>query len=260
MPKEVADKAPKGYVKTLSALGQTFQVYVHSYLGYGLMAARAQMLGEALPAALRGSCFATGVKGTYSYAGKSYEYAGVHGAAEAEDKSDAKSEEGREKEKSDKPGCSELGVKALKKEQDCGVKRELAACSFAGAWRGHAKIVEEEYYVSSYFFDRAVDAGIITDKNAAQWIVTPKAFQDAAAVTCAAGSTLTDLTKKYPNVATEQLPFFCMDLSYCAALLLEGFALPADRNVTLVKQVSYHGKMIEAAWPLGAALNELGGM
>ena len=49
----------------------------------------------------------------------------------------------------------------------------------------------------------------------------------------------------------------CLDLAYCEprALLTTGFGLEDDTAVTLV---SYRGKPVEAAWPLGAAIDALG--
>jgi apyrase len=52
---------------------------------------------------------------------------------------------------------------------------------------------------------------------------------------------------------------FCLDVSYCHALLTAGCGLVTEEaEVTLVKQVEYKGAAIEAAWPLGAAVNALG--
>lgn len=42
-----AAAAPKGYVRQLRGGGASYHVYVHSYLGYGLMAARAAVLHSA---------------------------------------------------------------------------------------------------------------------------------------------------------------------------------------------------------------------
>lgn len=53
-------------------------------------------------------------------------------------------------------------------------------------------------------------------------------------------------------------PFFCLDLSYAHTLLTHGFKIPESTTITLVKRVQYKKEQIEAAWPLGAAINLLG--
>ena len=91
----------------------------------------------------------------------------------------------------------------------------------------------------------------------------------------------------------EAYPYFCMDLTYVHTLLLEGFRVPETTDITIVKkvgvagggpqaglgmevlvlgstqgvvvshahaaclQVQYKEEQIEAAWPLGAAINTL---
>lgn len=47
------------------------------------------------------------------------------------------------------------------------------ACSFSGAWRGKPSGMARVYYVSSYFWDRAQDSGIIADNNAIEWKTSP---------------------------------------------------------------------------------------
>lgn len=41
-------------------------------------------------------------------------------------------------------------------------------------------------------------------------------------------------------------------------LLTRGFGVAEDHSVTLVKRVVYKGAEVEAAWPLGAAINIMG--
>jgi apyrase len=48
-----------------------------------------------------------------------------------------------------------------------------------------------------------------------------------------------------------------MDLSFMHTLLTKGFKIPESKRVTLVKRVKYRGNEVEAAWPLGAAINML---
>jgi apyrase len=47
------------------------------------------------------------------------------------------------------------------------------ACSFSGAWRGKPRGMQRVYYVSSYFWDRALESGIIDDKAAIEWKTSP---------------------------------------------------------------------------------------
>jgi hypothetical protein len=47
------------------------------------------------------------------------------------------------------------------------------ACSFNGAWRGKPAQMVRVYYVSSYFWDRASESGIIADKAAIDWKTSP---------------------------------------------------------------------------------------
>ena len=57
------------------------------------------------------------------------------------------------------------------------------------------------------------------------------------------------------QVETKQAPFLCLDLAFQYTMLKEGFRLPENSPFTLVKKVKYRDQEIEAAWPLGAAIN-----
>ena len=59
------------------------------------------------------------------------------------------------------------------------------------------------------------------------------------------------------QVDEQQAPFLCLDLAFQHTLLTAGFHIPDTTPVTLVKRVKYQGKPVEAAWPLGAAINLL---
>ncbi len=128
-------------------------------------------------------------------------------------------------------------------------------CSFAGGWRGKASSSARVYYVSSYFWDRATDSGIIADKAAIEWATTPKDFASKAGAVC--GKDMDALKKDYVEVQQAHAPYFCLDLSFCYTMLTKGFKISEETKVTLVKQVKYNGQAIEAAWPLGAAINDL---
>lgn len=114
--------------------------------------------------------------------------------------------------------------------------------------------------------------------------VKPSDFEDAAKHAC--GLNLKEAEKTYPKVEEENLPYLCMDLVYQYTLLIDGFGRshPAStpgflkrlrltifgftcipiffsqtgldkwQEITLVKKVQYGDRFVEAAWPLGSAL------
>jgi len=84
----------------------------------------------------------------------------------------------------------------------------------------------------SYFYDRAVDAGIIKQGESA--VVQVQDFLDAAEVSCG------------DNV---DQPFLCIDLTFISGLLHHGYRLAADAKLGLYKQINGHS----TSWALGAA-------
>lgn len=61
------------------------------------------------------------------------------------------------------------------------------------------------------------------------------------------------------TVAPDAAPFFCLDLSFCHTVLAQGFDLEPGSVLTLVKRIAYKGRLVEASWPLGLALDTLAG-
>lgn len=122
------------------------------------------------------------------------------------------------------------------------------------AWRPHAwrACIERQWHGC-----RAVGAGIVPDENAKEAEVAPQAFADAAKRACALNVAAVASTFV---AAGDDAPFLCLDLSFQAALLIDGLKVPEAELVTLVRQVQYQGEYYEAAWPLGAAINTLGSL
>jgi apyrase len=224
---------PKGkdqaaYVRKMELMGASYNLYVHSYLNYGLLAARAEVLklvGEADSC----PCLGAGHEGSYSYGGQKY-------------KATASADGG------DYLKCKHLVVKALKVDAAC----DSMKCTFGGVWNGGGGPGINSLFVASFFFDRAVEAGIVKNGEAAEAVVTPKDFEAAAKKIC--GLSLAELAEQYRNVQADTRKFLCMDLTYQYALLVTGFQVEAGTKMTLVKKVKYRGSYVETAWPLGSAI------
>lgn len=223
-----APKPPKGedsYIKELTLKGKRYHLYVHSYLHYGLLAARAEILkvtgdGDS-------PCILKDFQGSYSYGGSTYK-------ASATSTADFKK-------------CHKVIINALNHDQACTHMK----CTFGGVWNGGGGNGQKKLFVASFFFDRAAEAGFI-DSSAAVAKVKPEDFKKAAKKAC--GSSYENAGKEFPNVDQTQLPYLCMDLAYQYTLLTDGFDLSPTNEITLVKQVKYKNSLVEAAWPLGSAI------
>ncbi|KAL6785712.1 hypothetical protein ACKKBF_B01340 [Auxenochlorella protothecoides x Auxenochlorella symbiontica] len=233
MTAEEAAGAPHAnYTTTLSGGGRRYSVYVYSYLGYGLMAGRAGVLAAPADPAAPHPCVPVGYAGEYEYAGVKHPMRGGEAGSAA--------------------ACAAVAASSLNAALECAAPQ--LQCSFNGAWGGGR--VPSVFYISSYFWDRAVDAGLVPETAAIEARVKPAEFKKLADKACSAK--LADLGTLFPNVQEAARPFFCMDLCYVHTLLLEGFRVPEETEVTIVKKVQYKKEQVEAAWPLGAAINSLG--
>lgn len=229
-----AKAAPEGYISSLSGAGKTYNVYVHSYLGFGLMAARAAVLdweeiADANP------CVPLEHSGAFAYGGSDHSAIALLSGATFD-------------------ACTKATQQVMAIGKDCKVpKTQLAQCTFNGAWGGSA--VPAVFYISSYFWDRATDVGLIPDDKSISVVISPQDFRTHGQRACK--TSLKDLPTMFPSVDPEQLPYLCMDLSFLHTLLTGGFKVPEDVKVTVVKRVKYKKNEVEAAWPLGAAIDLL---
>ncbi|XP_076893987.1 apyrase 2-like [Bidens hawaiensis] len=202
--------------------------YFCSYLNYGLSAARAGILG--LNKDAENPCILAGYNGVYSYSGIDY-IVSAPSSGSSFDK------------------CRKEALKSLKVDEYC----PYTNCTFGGVWNGGGGggDGQNNLYVGSYFYDRAGQVGFI---NASERVVksSPQAFEVAAQRACQ--TTLEDAKSIYPDVDAEDLPYLCMDLVYEYTLLVDGFGLQPQRSITLVKQIKYQDALVEAAWPLGSAI------
>ncbi|KAJ0979153.1 hypothetical protein J5N97_014627 [Dioscorea zingiberensis] len=226
-----AENAPKGpenvpYVKPLVLKGSTYHVYAHSYLQYGLLAARAQIL-------ITGDdyynyCILGGYEGSYTYSGSTYQASA--------------SPSGPSYKK-----CRSNAIAALKVDEPC----TYSNCSFGGVWNGGGGVGQKNLYVASFFYDRAVQVGFV-DLHQHIAKVSPLDFKIAAMQVC--NLSVDEAKAKYLNVADYDIPYLCMDLVYEFTLLVDGFGLEESQQITLVKVLNYGDSTLEAAWPLGSAI------
>mmetsp|Transcript_4747 Transcript_4747/g.17530 ORF Transcript_4747/g.17530 Transcript_4747/m.17530 type:complete len:507 (-) Transcript_4747:123-1643(-) len=225
--------APDGYFKEMKSGDFSYHVYVYSHLGFGLMAARAAVLavadGDASP------CVPAGHVGEYTYAGKTHKAVG------------------HDSQPADAVKCKAVVDTVLDPAAPCEVQTQ-ENCAFAGAWDGARGAGATAFYLSSYLFDRVSQAGLV-DPAEPSGKTTPGEILVAATRACA--MTPAQVLTQFHGVAETDAAYYCHDLSYAHSLLVVGYRLAEDAEVTLVKQVVYKGQKIEAAWPLGAAINAL---
>ncbi|XP_078437502.1 putative apyrase 1 [Wolffia australiana] len=215
------------YVKPLYLKGTKYYLYVHSYLHYGLLAARAEILK--VDGAAGASCIPGGFHGSYKYNGEEFEASALSPGSSYNK-------------------CSEAALKSLKTDQPTCTHMK---CTFGGVWNGGGGDGQKKLFVASFFFDRAAEAGFV-DPKVPIAKVRPSDFEDAAKRAC--GLNLEEAQKRFPRVGPGNLPYLCMDLVYQYTLLINGFGLDKGQEITLVKQVKYRDQLVEAAWPLGSAI------
>ncbi|KAK9289550.1 hypothetical protein L1049_007706 [Liquidambar formosana] len=204
------------YVKEMYLKGAKYCLYVHSYLHYGLLAARADILKVVKDSG--NPCILAGYHGPYNYGGESYNASASPSVSSIKD-------------------CRRVAFKALK-----GMDPGMAGGGGDG---------QKNLFVASFFFDRAAEAGFV-DPNLPVAKVHTVDFEDAPKRACE--TRLEDAKSAYPSVDEDNLPYLCMDLVFQFTLLVDGFALDPWQDITLVKKVQYRNALVEAAWPLGSAI------
>ncbi len=181
--------------------GQPLDVYSHSYLGLGLMAAREAIFkkeistsgsGDAKSQKVRSSCIPSASPQKFNFHGNEYE---VSAAASTSFDS-----------------CLSI-VNSVIEENNVHQPEELA---------------KREVAAFSYFFDLAIEAGLI---SGFQGRVTVQDYVEAARKAC--------LDKKST--------FECVDLTFVTSLLTKGYGFPMAKSLSLFKKINGH----EASWALG---------
>ncbi|KAK4440387.1 Apyrase [Sesamum alatum] len=217
------------YVTDKVALGTKYHLYAHSYLNYGLKAARAQSLK--LSGDKGNPCVTNGYQGTYEYSDVVYKVSPpVSGMSIRR--------------------CGLLTRKVLGLDAPCFHRN----CSFNGVWNGGGGDGRNNLYVASFFYDTAAETGII-EPNAPGATVRPIQYLKAAKRACAAN--VDNINSTFPLIDKRDVPFLCMDLVYQYMLLVDGFGLDPLQEIRVLKEVKYKGSLVGAAWPLGCAVELL---
>ncbi|XP_041071246.1 ectonucleoside triphosphate diphosphohydrolase 5 [Carcharodon carcharias] len=200
--------APEEYISSFDMFNSSYKLYTHSYLGFGLKVARLAVLG-ALDAKdgesrrYRSSCLPQALKAEWKFGGINYKFGGMKEVP------------------SGFHSCYTEVTKVIRKKLD-----------------QQDEIKRRSFYAFSYYYDRAVDAGMIDGEKGG--VILVKDFKMKAVEVCE------DL-----NEATRGSPFLCMDLTYITVLLKEGFGFYDNTELQLAKKVNN----IETSWALGAAFH-----
>ena len=231
---DVANGAPDGYIRPLGGAGATYDVYVKSFKGYGIMAARAKILQLADSATGTHPCVPAGFEGgceTKCYGLNPGE--GYRAKARAEG--------------ADFDACLASVREALTQESSC----EAPPCSFAGAWTTPRST---KLYGMSYLYERAEQSKAMTapDDSSAPVPITPNDYADAGAEVCK--TPVDEIMAKYPDAEEQHFQYLCLDVAYAYALLTDGFGLKPGEELMLVDKIKYNGQAVEAAWALGDAI------
>mmetsp|Transcript_22452 Transcript_22452/g.31211 ORF Transcript_22452/g.31211 Transcript_22452/m.31211 type:complete len:510 (+) Transcript_22452:58-1587(+) len=236
---EVAAEAPEGYIRKINAGGALYHLYIKSYSGYGIMAGRAHILQTTaevpegthpcVPLGYEGGCTEKcyGLPPGEGYQAK----ARVDGAIWG--------------------NCLGVATMALDKEKKCAKEGE---CSFAGEWAPRLMV---PVYAMSYFYERPAQAKAITPLSEdAQVAMKPKALAEVGPTVCSTPND--EIGKKYPDSEEDHRTYLCLDVAFQYAILTKGFGISPDDEIQLVSKIPYNGQGVEAAWPLGDALEVLG--
>ena len=219
--------------------GSTYELYQHSHLGYGLMAAResihksvVQALHDASPSdkswassPISNPCIAPGMSREVNVTLESGEFyttnmVGPKDAATAQ--------------------CRGLAEKILLKDMKC----DLAPCSFGGIHQPSLEktFAREDVYIFSYFFDRTKPLGMPESFTIAE-------LRDLTAKVCEGQKGWASFGAV--EGALEELkgrPEYCLDLNFMVGLLHTGYDMGLDREVKIAKKI----KGNELGWCLGA--------
>ncbi|EAL90545.1 hypothetical protein LV164_000962 [Aspergillus fumigatus] len=226
--------------------GRHFELYQHSHLGYGLMAAR-----KAIHTSIIENMLASSPKdlswlkqpipnpciGPEMEKNVTLEFPEGHKLAPEVQVTMVGPKVG-----STAAQCRGLAEKTLNKEAAC----TLAPCSFNGVHQPSLEktFAREDVYIFSYFYDRTKPLGMpdsFTLDELHQLTSTVCGGEDSWGIFAGIEGALKELRDR---------PEWCLDLNFMMSLLHTGYEMPLSREVKIAKKI----KNRELGWCLGASL------
>ncbi|KAF7704391.1 ectonucleoside triphosphate diphosphohydrolase 5 [Silurus meridionalis] len=207
--KKTVENAPHEYIARLNMFNTTYELYTHSYLGNGLFASRLATLG-ALGAdgldykVFTSSCLPKKYREDLTFGGITYKVSGM--------------------------ADGYAGYKLCYHEVLRVVKGIIH--------QPYEVKGNSVFYAFSYYYDRAVDSGLIDGSRGG--VVEVRDFKKRAKEVC-------NKMTKYRPIS----PFLCMDMTYITVLLKEGFGFKDNTVLQLTKKVNN----VETSWALGATFD-----
>ncbi|GAA5805566.1 hypothetical protein HPULCUR_011085 [Helicostylum pulchrum] len=214
----------------LSYANRDYNLYQHSYLGFGLMEARrrakeqiVKSWKDTVPNSVHHPCLPKGhkemIKWTDFTVTKNVELVGT-GAGHA--------------------ACRAVIEKIFEKEKTC----PISPCGFNGIYQPSItdNFSDRDLYLFSFFYDLTEPLGMLSD-------FTVREFGELAYKVCNGDP---ELFRYIPNALNvlQKSPDYCLDLTYTHALLRIGYEVPPERLVRTAKKI----RDAETGWCLGASI------
>ncbi|XP_065100975.2 ectonucleoside triphosphate diphosphohydrolase 6 [Paramisgurnus dabryanus] len=201
--------SPIDYVTSFQMFNISHALYSHSYLGLGLMSARLAVLGGSEGQPLEGThelvspCLAPDYSGQWEHAEVIYTVKG---------------------QKAGEP----IYESCLRKVEKMIYKQVRKA----------EEVKDIDFYAFSYYYDRAVDLGLIEESTGGT--VRVENYIEGAKTVC-------------NNMSAGEIrenPFLCLDLTYIS-VLLQNLGFPPDKELKLARKINE----VETSWALGATFH-----